>query len=70
MLACARTLLPQALNKFRDLGYIKDNDGNIEVHSGLLSVLLNDTPHIRRDDETFGRLNRPSSDQTQVSCSS
>jgi hypothetical protein len=37
------------MNKFRDLGFITYN-GSIEVHSSLLSVLLHDTPQIRRDD--------------------
>jgi CRP/FNR family cyclic AMP-dependent transcriptional regulator len=38
------------MNKFRKLGFIKYN-GSIEVHSSLLSVVLNDSPHIRRDDD-------------------
>jgi hypothetical protein len=37
------------MNKFRDLGFISYN-GKIEVHSSLLSVLLNDKPQIRRDE--------------------
>jgi len=37
------------MNKFRDLGFISYN-GTIEVHSSLLSVLLNDKPQLRRDE--------------------
>jgi hypothetical protein len=40
------------MNKFRELGFISYN-GTIEVHSALLSVLLNDKPQIRRDDATY-----------------
>jgi CRP/FNR family cyclic AMP-dependent transcriptional regulator len=31
------------MNKFRDLGFI-DYNGHLEVHSSLLSVVLNDLP--------------------------
>jgi hypothetical protein len=40
------------MNKFRDLGFIRYSGSTIEVHSALLSVLLNDKPQIRRDDAT------------------
>src|SRR5471030_478972 len=36
------------MNKFRRLGFIEYN-GTLEVHSSLLSVVLNDLPHIRRN---------------------
>jgi len=35
------------MNKFRKLGLI-DYNGNIEIHSSLLNVVLRDQPHIRR----------------------
>jgi hypothetical protein len=38
------------MNKFRALGFINYDGSSIEVHSALLGVLLNDKPHIRRDD--------------------
>ena len=40
------------MNKFRDLGFVSYSGSSIEVHSALLSVLLNDKPQIRRDDAT------------------
>jgi CRP/FNR family transcriptional regulator, cyclic AMP receptor protein len=33
------------MNKFRKLGFI-DYNGDIEVHSSLLNVVLHDEPHI------------------------
>jgi CRP-like cAMP-binding protein len=42
MIGTTRSRVSNFMNKFRDLGYIRYSDGNIEVHSGLLSVLLND----------------------------
>jgi CRP/FNR family cyclic AMP-dependent transcriptional regulator len=51
MIGTTRSRVSKFMNKFRDLGYIRYNDGNIEVHSGLLDVLLKDKPHIRRDVE-------------------
>jgi hypothetical protein len=50
MIGSTRSRVSHFMNKFPDLGYIRYNDGNVEVHSGLLSVLLNDKPHIRGDD--------------------
>jgi len=38
------------MNRFRKLGFVSYN-GTIEVHSSLLSVVLNDVPHIRREDD-------------------
>jgi CRP/FNR family transcriptional regulator, cyclic AMP receptor protein len=58
MIGTTRSRVSHFMNTFRDLGYIRYNDGNIEVHSGLLSVLLNDKPHIRRGDDTID-LNEP-----------
>jgi CRP/FNR family cyclic AMP-dependent transcriptional regulator len=42
MIGTTRSRVSNFMNKFRDLGFIRYNDGNIEVHSGLLNVLLND----------------------------
>jgi hypothetical protein len=49
------------MNKCRDFGFINYNGSSIEVHSALLSVLLNDKPQIRRDDATLMQIERPSS---------
>jgi hypothetical protein len=46
---CKRSRVSNFMNKFRDLGFISYN-GNIEVHSSLLNVLLNDRPQLRRDE--------------------
>jgi CRP/FNR family transcriptional regulator, cyclic AMP receptor protein len=59
MIGATRARVSHFMNKFRHLGYIRYSDGNIEVHSGLLSVLLIDKPHIRGDDTIF--LNEPMS---------
>ncbi len=50
MIGTTRSRVSNFMNKFRDLGFISYN-GNIEVHSSLLSMLLNDEPQIRRDEE-------------------
>jgi CRP/FNR family cyclic AMP-dependent transcriptional regulator len=42
MIGTTRSRVSNFMNKFRDLGYIRYNGGMIEVHSGLLSVLLTD----------------------------
>jgi len=49
MIGTTRSRVSKFMNKFRELGFISYN-GTIEVHSALLSVLLNDKPQIRRDD--------------------
>jgi CRP/FNR family cyclic AMP-dependent transcriptional regulator len=36
------------MNKFRKLGFISYN-GEMEVHSSLLTMVLHETPEIRRD---------------------
>jgi CRP/FNR family cyclic AMP-dependent transcriptional regulator len=59
MIGSTRSRVSHFMNKFRDLGYIRYGDGNIEVHNGLLSVLLHDKPHIRGDDTLD--LNEPMS---------
>ena len=49
MIGTTRSRVSNFMNKFRDLGFISYN-GNIEVHSSLLNVLLHDKPQIRRDE--------------------
>jgi CRP/FNR family transcriptional regulator, cyclic AMP receptor protein len=45
MIGTTRSRVSFFMNKFRKLGLI-DYNGNIEVHSSLLNVVLNDEPHI------------------------
>jgi CRP/FNR family cyclic AMP-dependent transcriptional regulator len=47
MIGTTRSRVSHFMNKFRELGFI-DYNGHIEVHSALLSVVLNDQPHIKR----------------------
>jgi len=46
MIGATRSRVSHFMNKFRELGFI-DYNGNIEVHSSLLSVVLHDQPQIR-----------------------
>jgi CRP/FNR family transcriptional regulator, cyclic AMP receptor protein len=52
MIGTTRSRVSKFMNKFRDLGFVRYSGSTIEVHSALLSVLLNDKPQIRRDDAT------------------
>jgi CRP/FNR family cyclic AMP-dependent transcriptional regulator len=45
MIGTTRSRVSFFMNKFRKLGLI-DYNGDIEVHSSLLNVVLNDEPHI------------------------
>jgi CRP-like cAMP-binding protein len=47
MIGTTRSRVSKFMNKFRKMGFIKYN-GSLEVHSSLLSVVLHDQPHIRR----------------------
>lgn len=47
MIGTTRPRVSHFMNKFRNLGFI-DYNGKLVVHSSLLSVVLNDQPHIRR----------------------
>jgi CRP-like cAMP-binding protein len=47
MIGTTRSRVSFFMNKFRKLGFISYN-GTLEVHSSLLSVVLNDQPHIKR----------------------
>jgi CRP/FNR family transcriptional regulator, cyclic AMP receptor protein len=50
MIGTTRSRVSNFMNKFRDLGFIRYSGSTIEVHSALLSVLLNDKPQIGRDE--------------------
>jgi CRP-like cAMP-binding protein len=45
MIGTTRSRVSHFMNKFRDLGFISYN-GNIEVHTSLLSAVLHEQPHI------------------------
>jgi CRP/FNR family cyclic AMP-dependent transcriptional regulator len=45
MIGTTRSRVSKFMNKFRKLGFI-DYNGHLEVHSSLLSVVLNDQPHL------------------------
>jgi CRP/FNR family transcriptional regulator, cyclic AMP receptor protein len=45
MIGTTRSRVSKFMNKFRKLGFI-DYNGHLEVHSSLLSVVLNDQPHM------------------------
>jgi CRP-like cAMP-binding protein len=49
MIGTTRSRVSKFMNKFRDVGFIRYSGSTIEVHSALLSVLLNDKPQIRDD---------------------
>jgi CRP/FNR family transcriptional regulator, cyclic AMP receptor protein len=49
MVGTTRSRVSHFTNKFRKLGFIKYN-GHLEVHSSLLSVVLNDDPQLRREE--------------------
>jgi CRP/FNR family transcriptional regulator, cyclic AMP receptor protein len=46
MIGATRSRVSHFMNKFRELGFI-DYNGNIEVHSLLLSVVLHDQPQVK-----------------------
>jgi CRP/FNR family transcriptional regulator, cyclic AMP receptor protein len=45
MIGTTRSRVSKFMNKFRKLGFI-DYNGHLEVHGSLLSVVMNDQPHI------------------------
>jgi CRP/FNR family transcriptional regulator, cyclic AMP receptor protein len=47
MVGTTRSRVSAFMNKFRKLGFIEYN-GHLEVHSSLLSMVLHETPEIRR----------------------
>jgi CRP/FNR family transcriptional regulator, cyclic AMP receptor protein len=48
MIGTTRSNVSNFMNKFRNLGFIDYSGSSIDVHSALLSVLLNDKPQIRK----------------------
>jgi CRP/FNR family transcriptional regulator, cyclic AMP receptor protein len=48
MIGSTRSRVSSFMNKFRKLGFISYN-GELEVHSSLLSMVLHETPQIRQD---------------------
>jgi CRP/FNR family transcriptional regulator, cyclic AMP receptor protein len=49
MIGTTRSRASHFMNKFRDLGFVRYSGSTIEVHSALLSVLLNDKPQKAAD---------------------
>jgi CRP/FNR family transcriptional regulator, cyclic AMP receptor protein len=47
MIGTTRSRVSKFMNKFRKLGFI-DYNGDLQVHSSLLNVVLRDEPHINR----------------------
>ena len=47
MIGTTRSRVSFFMNKFRELGFVDYNGGQIEVHSSLLNVVLHDQPQIR-----------------------
>src|SRR5215217_7219263 len=54
MVGTTRSRVSFFMNKFRQLGFIEYN-GNVVVHSSLLSVVLHDQPQIRDDPDNHMR---------------
>jgi CRP/FNR family transcriptional regulator, cyclic AMP receptor protein len=50
MVGTTRSRVSGFMNKFRKLGFIKYN-GEMEVHSSLLTMVLHEAPELRRDDD-------------------
>jgi CRP/FNR family transcriptional regulator, cyclic AMP receptor protein len=46
MIGTTRSRVSFFMNKFRKLGFVDYNGGDLEVHSSLLNVVLHDEPHI------------------------
>ena len=53
MIGTTRSRVSSFMNKFRRLGFIEYN-GHLEVHNSLLSMVLHETPEIRRGAESEG----------------
>ena len=54
MVGTTRSRVSAFMNKFRKLGFIEYN-GHLEVHNSLLSMVLHETPEIRRGDDAGDR---------------
>ena len=55
LVGTTRSRISQFMNKFRKLGLI-DYNGQIIVHNSLLSVVLNDNPHLKTRTQPASRL--------------
>ena len=55
MIGTTRSRVSHFMNKFRQLGFINYN-GHLEVHSSLLSVVMNDQPHIKDDPDAGKKI--------------
>ncbi len=53
MIGTTRSRVSFFMNKFRKLGFIEYN-GNLTVHSSLLSVVLHDQPHVKNKKNANG----------------
>ncbi len=53
MIGTTRSRVSFFMNKFRELGFVKYDGQQIEVHSSLLNVVLHDKPEIRTRDKTI-----------------
>ena len=51
MIGTTRSRVSSFMNKFRKMGFISYDDTQMEIHSSLLNVVLNDMPHIKADIE-------------------
>src|SRR5260370_125816 len=47
MIGTTRSRVSFFMNKFRELGFVDYNGGQIEVHSSLLNMVLHDQPEIK-----------------------
>jgi CRP/FNR family cyclic AMP-dependent transcriptional regulator len=47
MIGTTRSRVSFFMNKFRELGFVDYNGGQIEVHSSLLNMVLHEKPEIR-----------------------
>jgi CRP/FNR family transcriptional regulator, cyclic AMP receptor protein len=54
MVGTTRSRVSHFMNKFRTLGFIDYDKGHLEVHSSLLSVVLNEKPQIAADHASDG----------------
>jgi CRP/FNR family transcriptional regulator, cyclic AMP receptor protein len=54
MIGTTRSRVSYFMNKFRQLGFIEYN-GNLAVHSSLLSVVLHDQPQINMEPDDYLR---------------
>ena len=51
MIGTTRSRVSLFMNKFRKLGFIEYNGGDLKVHNSLLNVILHGGPGLRREPE-------------------